>query len=187
MTKNVEFINRKSGHKVVVGWEDAIRIRCLKRAGYVSAGEYVAPVVEEEPEPEPTVGEVVDSIAEAHPEPEDVPTVAVEAVHAQVDVSEFVDLLDAPESEESDGEEVKESGDLGPSGGDGEGERGDPEADGEGSDSEGEDGVTDDVPEIDLERTANDAGEEVSGASPEQADEAAGGTLDPQGTEGSGS
>ncbi len=168
MPKQVEFINKKSGHKVVVGWEDAIRIRCLKRAGYVSAGEYVAPPEPEEPTPEATVGEIVDSIAEENPEPEQVPMVAIEATHTEVDPSDFVDLLDPPKSkEESDGEEIEEDGDAGSF----EEESGEDD----GSDDEGGD-----VPEVDLERITPDVGGEVSDSDSVGPGDADGGAVDSQ-------
>lgn len=100
----LEFIHKKSGRKILLEEGDTIRINAVGRAGYVSSGEYVAPVVKEVV-PEPTVGEIVDSIAEANPEPEEIPMVAVEAVHEGVDPADFVDLLDPPsDEEESSGE-----------------------------------------------------------------------------------
>ena len=157
MTKQVEFINKKTGHKVVIGWEDAIRIRCLKRAGYVSAGEYVAPPLPEEPTPEPTVGEVVEAIAEENPEPEDVPMVAVEAVHEAVDPAEFTQLLDPPESEESDGESRDEE---------------------ESGDEELAESLYDEVLEDDLERTAGDVSGEVSDTDSVGFEDTDGGAVD---------
>jgi len=163
MTEQVEFINKKTGHKVVIGWKDAIRIRCLKRAGYVSAGEYVAPPLPEEPTPEPTVGEVVEAIAEENPEPEDVPMVAVEAVHEAVDPAEFTQLLDPPESEESDGEGNQEV---------------------ESGDEDFEDGklserLYDEFLENDLERTVGDTGGEISDPDSIGFEDTTGGTVDP--------
>ena len=108
----LEFIHKKTGRKMSLEEGDTIRINALIRAGYIQSGEYVAPVVEEVV-PEPTVGEVVDSIAEANPEPEVVPMVAVEAVHEDVDPTEFVELLNPPSGEEeSDGEEGEGSEDA---------------------------------------------------------------------------
>ena len=164
----IEFIHKKTGVKRVVGKDDEVRKKCLMRAGFIPSGEYVEPEVEEVVL-EPTVGEVVEAIAEDNPEPEEVPMVAVEATHAAVDPDAFTDLLDAPESEESDGEEEGEAidseqvEDLGTT-------EGSEEAGDFGSD----DGVADDVPEIDLQRVADDAGGEVPDDSPEVSDEVAG-------------
>lgn len=167
----LEFIHKKTGRKITIEEGDTIRINAISRAGYVSSGEYVAPVVEEVV-PEPTVGEIVDSIAEANPEPEQVPMVAVEAVHEGVDPTEFMDLLDPPSGEEeSSGEakggEAKEGPEEASNGGsddNGSNETGHSETGSEeGESSDDSEIVEGEFSEVDLERVVGDVGGEVSG------------------------
>lgn len=85
----VKLINPKTQVVREIGDEDALMFRLLKRAGFVLASKYKAPVVKV-PEPEPTLAEIVESQS-AETEESAVEMAAEKAIHIKMELPAIAD------------------------------------------------------------------------------------------------